>query len=204
MLVPNYYGTGQLTFSIKSNRVVRVSSSAWLLDRVRFVPDGFRRQRVSVPLVFNQPATWTHAVAKWYDLLVGCRAVVFGESYPTTTWLTRSISFLRHRAGRDVCCSVNRNVRADVYVGSHGLSGAETATLVLPTVLPYEETGVLTGPAGVPQVFKLSILFFQLICFSAGYSMEQFVPVVQTAINDPSNFAVYQASPLQRLINGSV
>lgn len=200
-------GVGTLQLHRRGTTVVKFTSSTWLTDRTRFSYDGYRRQRLTTPLVRGVQVSWPAALSAWWAHLAGRRSFEF-EVDPSTGsfffWLYRVYTAVADRRGRRVRVVFDGGASTvGVYHGAFGLAGVAQAGLVLPAWLPHEEEGHLRGPTGAATVWSVAAAGFQLggSPRSPTYSAGLFGGA-SDALPRRSARAVLQVSPLQRLLAG--
>lgn len=197
-------GAGQLTFHLRGTKVQKITSPGWLQDQTRFSYDGFRRQRLTTPLVEGTPVGWPTAMAVWYTIL--SRAVSFAFKVDPVTgaalwwWLrlyqgTRAFTVVDTAATLVAVDTVV--VNPGVYHGAFGLAGAGTAEVALPLGLPYENNGFLTPPTGVPT--ECSFVLAQIF-YHGGVHRGTSWPTPGENTPRTTTCALFQVSPLQRML----
>lgn len=196
-------GTGNLVLHLRGPRVVRVTQPGWMKDRVRFLYDGLRRQRLTQPHRAGQPLPWPTALVHLVDLLHGgdlkFRVDPEGVHF---FWLLRGYNFFRDGRGPIRVIPVDANHRGSLYVGGFGLKAVESTSLVLPGCLTWEEEGLLTPPAGGVPFFLGGALLPQVFgAPSRGYRWKVLAHPDDGYPREGQR-ALFQVSPLQGLLPG--
>jgi hypothetical protein len=202
-LFNHYEGVGTLTFHLRGTRVVRVGQSGWMRDRIRFLYDGLKRQRLTRPHHRGSPVGWSLGVTLWVTLVAGrdpsFRVDPEGVHF---YWLLRGYNLLRDPRGGPVGVTVDTPVGGDLYHGGFGLKPVESAELTLPGWLTPEEEGLLGGPTGGVSSFLFAGVTAQLWGTPpGGFTWGGFTTPGENLPRE-GNRALFQVSPLQRLLPG--
>ena len=202
--VPNHYdGVGRLVFHTRGGRVTRVARpGGWLRDRIRFLHDGFRRQRLTRPHGGGRPLGWAPALALWLSLLGGRNpAFRVDPDGVHFYWLLRGYNTLRDGRGPARAVSLDANFEGTPYHGGFGLRAATRAGLALPGCTPHEEAGDLAPPAGGVSLWVTGAVLVQVLRPGRPH---RGVPVGGPAEGYPRGptRGVFQVSPLQGLLGG--
>jgi len=203
----NHFEGGEqgLWLHLRGATPIKITASGWLHDRVRFGLDGFRRQRLTQPLFLGGPIGWSTLLSEWW-LVSWKRNLIFrvDDMAVHLGWLLWGYQRFNHRGGPTGVVAVDV-VHSGVLVfhGGYGLPGATTAVVAIPGFTPYEEDGVLTGPTGPVGWSEWVILVAQVLArprkgqtCSTGW-LANGTP----GVNPRGNKAVFQVSPLQRLLS---
>ena len=199
----HYDGVGRLGFSLRGGRVLRVDQpGGWMRDRLRFLHDGFRRQRLTRPHRGGDPLGWAPA---WVLLLslVGGRNPVFRVDPDGVHfyWLLRGYNSLRDARGPARAVSLDANFEGTPYHGAFGLRGATRAGLAFPGCTPHEEAGDLVPPTGGVTLFATGAVLVQLLRPSPRVHRGSPAAPAEGYPRGPER-AVFQVSPLQGLLGG--
>ena len=194
--VPDYYDDEQpLIFHYRGSLLVQITSTGWLRDRVRFSYDGFRRQRLLSPTLYQQKISWSAAVINWYNFVYQRNInLVSDPIQPHLWWLTYLLGRLARLVSPSSSAfvySIDVNRTCQIYQGSYGLAAASQASLVLPLSTPYEENNFQHFALSLIQVFRPSYF----IDFKGSYQVKYQFNVVR----GKSSVSSFQVSPLQRL-----
>jgi len=217
--VPNYFRSScfepeELLLQIRSNvQVVRIQSTGWITDRVRFSADGFRRQRLTSLWVGNSRVSWSVGFSVWWSLVVS-----HSFWWRTDAWLVAHGTCFRlyqliERGRRPAVISFDTYVACAVYHGVYGHSALTNYTSVaFPGCHPYEEDKLLRAPAGVARWYDWSSALVNIIGFITS-SKKQNLKVLHIGLpkHDVSclnirsytagAFACLKVSSFQQLIN---
>lgn len=197
----NYFDDLPVTVVVRNNLIVGFRADYFLRDRVRYAADGFRRQRLTVPLVKGQPVEVETALVVWWDLVYQQEInLMYGPVQPYWFWtyfLLRRISFLS-ASGRTYSIELNR--WCSVYQGSHGLRCCRSARVTIPVRSPYEEDLNLPGPGYSPRHFAW--VWLQVLHPGRVYSGHRFNPRWYSEYKPKYrvSVAVFQVSPYQQLL----
>ena len=196
-------GSGILLFHRRGSQVQKITSPRWLQDQTRFAYDGFRRQRLTTPLVAGQSCGWATAVVTWLTLVQRAGEFTFRVdpvSQVCFWWWFRLYQVGGHPGGRPTVVAVDTALSTPgVYHGAFGLSGVTAHHVALPLGLPYEEQGYLPSPAGVTTELAIAVaqLFVQQ---SSSYRVVGRDDGCHHDHGQVSTCALFQVSPLQRLL----
>lgn len=196
-------GFGTLLFHRRGNQVQKITSPHWLQDQTRFSYDGFRRQRLTTPLVGGQPCGWPTAVAVWLTVIQRAGGFTFRVdpvSQVCFWWWFRLYQVGGHPGGQPTAVAVDIAISTPgVYHGAFGLSGVTAHFVALPLGLPYEEQGYLSSPIGVPLGAATSVaqLFAQQ---DFSYRVAGQDGGCHHYHGQVGTCALFQVSPLQRLL----
>lgn len=201
--VINYLdGVGTLVFHLRGGRLFRVTQPGWLRDRVRFLYDGIRRQRLIFPTAGSIPVGWAYGVTYLGDLLARGWSTRVDPGATHVWWFLRGCTFFQDgRLSRGVLIW-DTNAVGHLYVGAWGLPGTVSAHLSLPTWSTYEEEGILspppTGPVGSSS---WGVLLGQLWSSQKGALTPSGGWSTALEITPQENQrALFQVSPLQNLL----
>jgi len=197
--VPDYLDQQEmLTYHVRGQTIVKITSSGWIRDRVRFSYDGYRRQRLTAPVLDQQLVSWSTAYAHWFSLVYQQPLTVkIDVGQPLAVWLLLLIKRLAKISSRGLVYAVDTNYACTIYQGSFGLETVNHARLVLPVLLPHEEINF--GQTNLPGFQLFALVFFQLFKSSGNYRYQMksapicFLPSSQRV-------ACFQVSPLQRFL----
>ena len=197
----HYEGTGTLVFHLRGSRVIRVSQPGWMRDRIRFLYDGLKRQRLTQVYHRGHPVGWSTGLTYWLTLLGGgnysFRVDPEGVYF---FWLQRGYNFFRDGRLATRVAAVDTLVESQIFHGGFGLKPVELCWLALPGCLTPEEENVLTSPVGSASYFLTAGVLFQL--FRAGENYH-WGGLTTPGVDHPRgvNRSLFQVSPLQRLLS---
>jgi len=198
----HYEGTGTLTFHLRGTRVVRVSQPGWMRDRIRFLYDGLKRQRLTRPHHRGTPVGWSAGVTLWVTLAArrehSFRVDPEGIHF---YWLLRGYNLLRDPRGGPLGVTLDTPVGGEIYHGGFGLKPVESVELALPGWLTPEEEGLLGGPTGGVSLFLFAAGVTQLWCTPPGGYTTVESPPRQTKTAKPPRWAPRGGLPPRGLTN---
>lgn len=196
--VPDFLHEGSLVAHLRGQELVKLSSTRWLRDRVRFSYDGYRRQRLVRPLIKGRTTSLGEALQRWFRLSYLRRVQLYLDPcQPYAGWITNLYRRWSWLTPDGQVHSIDHNRRSRCYLGGYGLEACQTSTVSLPLKIPYEEFGLLRGPS--PSSFSLGV-WLQFLR-PAKFVLSELTPPRQRS-NDLRRWACLQVSPLQRLLEG--
>lgn len=196
----HYDGVGTLVFHLRGSRVIRVGQSGWMRDRIRFLYDGLKRQRLTRPYYLGYPVGWSTGVTHWLSLLPGgYYSFLVDPEVVHFFWLLRGYNFFGDGRGTPVGVAVDTPVGGSFFHGGFGLKTVESSVLSLPGCFTHEEEGLLESPRGSVSYFLLLGVIFQLFRKDHPY---RWSAGVTPGVDHPRqpNRSLFQVSPLQRLL----
>lgn len=199
--VPDYIDGGEnLVFHLRGSSLLKITSRGWLRDRVRFSYDGYRRQRLTQPILFGRYCSWPEALTFWWSEVYNQKIslkIDFGQPY--SFWLQLVLNRLSFSGGVKVY-SVDSNVYSSIYQGGYGLESCKFSQLVLPVQIPYEELNVLPNKK-TPGFQNFAVGLVQLFKPNLNYKLQEQTFLQQLRLRSP-RVACFQVSPLQKFLVG--
>jgi len=186
-----------LTYHVRGQTIVKITSSGWIRDRVRFSYDGYRRQRLTTPMINQQVVSWSAVYAQWFSLIYQQSVVIkIDPGQPCAVWLLLMIQRLARVSTHGVVYAIDTNHACTIYHGSFGLQTVNQASVVLPVLLPHEEINF--AQTNLPGFQLFALVFFQLFYRSTVYVYHmKSAPAYPISSN---RVACFQVSPLQRFL----
>ena len=153
----------ELLLQLRGNlQVLRVSSVDWLSDRIRFIVDGFRRQRITFPWV-SGITSWSIAWSVWWVLVVHHLCWWRCDGWMVNHAVSHRLYQLFEAGRRRCLVSFDVPVNASVYHGVYGLAGVANAGVIFPGAHPYENDKVVQPPLGVTTWVDWSLVLVNMI-----------------------------------------
>jgi len=216
--VVNYHRTtllesSELLLQLRGNlQVLRVSSVGWLSDRIRFIVDGFRRQRITFPWVVDC-VSWSIAWSVWWALVVGHLCWWRCDGWMINHAVCHRLYQLFEGGRRRCVVSFDVPVNSTVYHGVYGLAGTANASVIFPGGHPYEDDKVVQPPLGVTTWSGWSSVLVNIINTSGSVPMTQYLSKIKISICRKvaqlvrdwtwGSNAVFQVSPMQYILNNT-
>jgi len=216
--VVNYHRTtllesSELLLQLRGNlQVLRVSSVGWLSDRIRFIVDGFRRQRITFPWVVDC-VSWSIAWSVWWALVVGHLCWWRCDGWMINHAVCHRLYQLFEGGRRRCVVSFDVPVNSTVYHGVYGLAGTANASVIFPGGHPYEDDKVVQPPLGVTTWGGWSSVLVNIINTSGSVPMTQYLSKIKISICRKvaqlvrdwtwGSNAVFQVSPMQYILNNT-
>jgi len=216
--VVNYHRTtlkesSELLLQLRGNlQVLRVSSVGWLSDRIRFIVDGFRRQRITFPWVVDC-VSWSIAWSVWWVLVVGHLCWWRCDGWMINHAVCHRLYQLFEGGRRRCVVSFDVPVNSTVYHGVYGLAGTANASVIFPGGHPYEDDKVVQPPLGVTTWGGWSSVLVNIINTSGSVPMTQYLSKIKISICRKvaqlvrdwtwGSNAVFQVSPMQYILNNT-
>jgi len=200
--------SSELLLQLRGNlQVLRVSSVGWLSDRIRFIVDGFRRQRITFPWVEGS-TVWSAVWSVWWVLVVGHLCWWRCDGWMINHAVCHRLYQLFEGGKRYCVVSFDVPVNCTVYHGVYGLAGVANATVIFPGSHPYEDDKVVQPPLGVTTWADWSLVVASMVntvilavhySFKVKFSLYRQVAQLPRSWTWGSN-AVFQVSPMQYII----